>query len=138
MSASSSPRDGMVGGGVRAVLRIEALAILALAASAYFRLGGNPWLFAILFFVPDLSFFAYALNARVGAAAYNAMHSYAPPALLGMVGLLLGADIVWQLALIWSAHIGFDRSLGYGLKYASGFNRTHLGLVGKGAPAPQE
>ncbi|MDU3890869.1 MAG: DUF4260 family protein [Serratia liquefaciens] len=34
-------------------------------------------------------------------------------------------------ALIWGAHIGFDRALGYGLKYASGFADTHLGGLGR-------
>jgi hypothetical protein len=32
-------------------------------------------------------------------------------------------------ALIWCAHIGFDRTLGYGLKYAEGFGYTHLGRL---------
>lgn len=36
--------------------------------------------------------------------------------------------------LIWSAHIGFDRALGYGLKYASGFGATHLGRIGRTDP----
>jgi len=29
-----------------------------------------------------------------------------------------------------SAHIGFDRALGYGLKYSKGFGYTHLGRIG--------
>jgi Domain of unknown function (DUF4260)/Transposase domain (DUF772) len=32
--------------------------------------------------------------------------------------------------VIWCAHIGFDRALGYGLKYSAGFGFTHLGLIG--------
>ena len=35
------------------------------------------------------------------------------------------------LGLIWLAHIGFDRALGYGLKSASGFRDTHLGAPGR-------
>lgn len=35
------------------------------------------------------------------------------------------------LAAIWLAHVGFDRALGYGLKYARGFSHTHLGTIGK-------
>jgi hypothetical protein len=42
---------------------------------------------------------------------------------------------VLSLALIWLAHIGFDRALGYGLKYAAGFGFTHLGRIGKEARA---
>ena len=36
-----------------------------------------------------------------------------------------------SIAMIWLAHIGFDRALGYGLKYATGFGFTHLGRIGK-------
>jgi hypothetical protein len=36
-----------------------------------------------------------------------------------------------SLATIWIAHIGFDRALGYGLKYGSGFTHTHLGRIGR-------
>jgi hypothetical protein len=32
------------------------------------------------------------------------------------------------LLLIWTAHIGFDRALGIGLKYPTGFGDTHLGM----------
>jgi hypothetical protein len=33
--------------------------------------------------------------------------------------------------LIWLAHIGADRGLGYGLKYATAFGDTHLGYIGR-------
>jgi hypothetical protein len=36
------------------------------------------------------------------------------------------------VALIWVNHIGVDRLLGYGLKYADGFKWTHLGRMGAG------
>ena len=44
--------------------------------------------------------------------------------------------LAMHLALIWSAHIGFDRALGYGLKYDTGFSFTHLGRIGKTAETP--
>ncbi len=31
-----------------------------------------------------------------------------------------------SLALVWFAHIGFDRMVGYGLKYPTDFFDTHL------------
>ncbi|NLE50171.1 MAG: DUF4260 domain-containing protein, partial [Chloroflexi bacterium] len=31
-----------------------------------------------------------------------------------------------QIATVWIAHIGMDRALGYGLKYATGFKDTHI------------
>jgi len=128
-----SPTPGTVTGGLRPMLRLEGLAIMAAATAAYFITGGNPWLFALLFFTPDISFAAYALNAKAGAAVYNAVHSYILPVLLGGAGWLLGIDLLWQFALVLTAHAGFDRSLGYGLKYASAFNHTHLGVIGRRA-----
>ena len=35
------------------------------------------------------------------------------------------------LGLLWAFHIAGDRVLGYGLKFASGFQDTHLGRIGK-------
>ncbi|MGO7601796.1 DUF4260 family protein, partial [Rhizobium ruizarguesonis] len=55
---------------------------MAAATTAYFVSGGNPCLYAILFFTPDLSFAAYSLNARLGAIVYNMVHSYISAILL--------------------------------------------------------
>jgi hypothetical protein len=38
-------------------------------------------------------------------------------------------DLAMQSALIWFAHIGADRLLGFGLKYATDFKDTHLSRV---------
>ena len=45
----------------------------------------------------------------------------------------LAAPLTLSIAMIWLAHIGFDRALGYGLKYATGFGFTHLGRIGRNA-----
>ena len=55
------------------------------------------------------------------------------PILLMAVGMALSAPLIMSLAMIWLAHIGIDRALGYGLKYAAGFGFTHLGRIGKAA-----
>jgi hypothetical protein len=46
-----------------------------------------------------------------------------------VVGVLADSDVAVQLALIWLAHIGADRALGYGLKYPTAFKDTHLQRV---------
>jgi len=124
---SAWPPSGFARGGVRAVLRLEALAVLAAAVAAFAALHANWWLFAALFLAPDISFLAYLANPRVGAVAYNSVHSYCAPILLGMLGCFVPAHSLLPIALIWAAHIGFDRAIGYGLKYGSGFGDTHLG-----------
>jgi hypothetical protein len=68
----------------------------------------------------------YLSGSRLGAAAYNAAHTYLLPLTLLAAGQLAGAPLLTSLGLIAAAHIGFDRMLGFGLKYARGFKATHL------------
>ena len=58
-----------------------------------------------------------------------------PRLLHELVAAPLGAGIGLPLALVWIAHIGFDRALGYGLKYPSAFADTHLGRIERAATA---
>ena len=68
------------------------------------------------------------------AIAYNITHSLIGPGLLLLAALLLpGAAAALPVTLIWIAHIGIDRALGYGLKYGAGFGFTHLGRIGRTA-----
>jgi len=127
----STPAAGAVTGAPRALLRFEGLAALAMALLLFERLGGSWVLFSVLFLTPDLSMLGYLAGRHVGAFAYNGVHSYVGAAMLGAFGLFASAPLAVQLALIWAAHIGFDRALGFGLKYASGFGDTHLGRGGK-------
>jgi hypothetical protein len=43
-----------------------------------------------------------------------------------------GSSGAISVSLVWFAHIGMDRLLGYGLKHTSGFRDTHLGRIGRG------
>jgi hypothetical protein len=125
----TNSESGAVTGSVRLWLRFEGLAVLALAAYLYAR-GGYSWvLFAVLFLAPDLSFAGYLAGPRVGAAVYNVVHSYVGPAALVVLSIVGGRSPA--VALIWAAHIGFDRLLGYGLKYPTSFGDTHLGAIGR-------
>lgn len=116
------------------LLRLEGLAVLSLTVAAYAQFGAGWGWFALLFLLPDLSFPGYLAGPRVGAAAYNAAHSYTGPLALLAAGILGAMPVLLAIALVWCAHIGFDRALGYGLKYTSGFGDTHLGPIGRGDP----
>jgi hypothetical protein len=48
------------------------------------------------------------------------------PAILVAVGWWQHAQLAIALGLIWLAHIGIDRMLAYGLKYADDVQHTHL------------
>ena len=88
------------------------------------------WLaLVLLLLAPDLSFAAYLAGPATGAHVYNALHTTAPPIVLAVAGVLADERLPVQLGLIWLAHIGIDRLLGYGLKYPSAFKDTHLQRV---------
>ncbi len=113
----------------KVLLHLEGLLVLGVACLGYGAWGDAWWKFAILFLAPDLAMLGYLFGPKVGAAAYNAAHTYVVVAALWLAGFLAHAPGVISLCLIWLAHIGFDRLLGYGLKYPSAFKDTHLGRV---------
>lgn len=123
--------------GTSRLLRLEGAALL-LAMAAVYGLTGESWgMAAALFLLPDLSLAAYLAGPRVGAVAYNAAHSTLGGLGLAIIGLLSGNATLVAGAAIWLGHVGFDRMLGYGLKYATGFRHTHLGMIGRNhTPTP--
>jgi hypothetical protein len=127
----SASTPGAATGGVRTLLRLEGLALFAGMTLLYGVWDGSWWIYAILFLAPDLSFAAYLAGPRFGAMIYNAAHSYLAPMAMMTFGFAASSPLVLSIAMIWLAHIGFDRMLGYGLKYTSGFGFTHLGRIGK-------
>lgn len=128
---ASTDAAGAATGGARTLLRLEGLALFAGMTLLYALWEGSWWVYGILFLAPDLSFAGYLAGPRVGAAVYNAAHSYLAPMALITAGFALTAPLVLSIAMIWLAHIGIDRALGYGLKYSSGFGFTHLGRIGR-------
>ena len=117
-------------GSVLTLLRLEGLAVAAVAAALYARTGASWWLFAALWLTPDLSMLGYLAGSCWGARTYNAVHSYVVPGALAVSALVLQAHALLPFALIWANHIGVDRLMGYGLKYSDGFGVTHLGRLG--------
>ncbi|HZP58726.1 MAG TPA: DUF4260 domain-containing protein [Opitutaceae bacterium] len=108
------------------LLQLEGLMAVTVACVAYRQLGASWFEFAVLFLAPDISIASYFFGQNIGAIAYNSGHTYLAPFLLAAIGHLAGLSAIMPIALIWVAHIGFDRLLGYGLKYETGFKHTHL------------
>jgi hypothetical protein len=136
-SKQSEPRKiAMVTGGSRGIalnivnpkplLHLEGAAVLIVSLVGYRWYHGGWIEFVLLFLVPDLSILGYAANARVGAATYNAVHTYVGPLALAGYSVWAGHNSVLLVSLIWMAHIGLDRMLGFGLKYPTRFKDTHL------------
>jgi hypothetical protein len=121
--------DGVVVQPVRAILRFEALLILASLIAAYWFLHANWIVFVVLLLTPDLAMLGYLRSNRIGAWCYNALHTLVGPVVLGACSIFV--HMLAPLAVIWAAHIAMDRACGYGLKYEDSFGHTHLGMIGK-------
>jgi hypothetical protein len=113
----------------RVLLRAEGVAVAVTAIALYFHADYPWWLLVVLALAPDLSMIGYVAGPTIGAAAYDAAHTSSLPVVLAAIGVIADAEIAVQVGLIWLAHIGVDRAIGYGLKYATGFKDTHLQRV---------
>lgn len=122
---------GAVSRSVRTLVRLEGLTVLCVAVLLYARSDFGWGLFAVCFLIPDLSFIGYVAGPRVGSVVYNAAHSYVGVGAAVVVALVSPGVIPLAVGLIWAAHIGLDRLVGYGLKYPEGFGFTHLGTIGR-------
>ena len=134
--AASGAATGAATGGLRTLLRLEGLTLFIGMTLLYAVWEGSWWVYAVLFLAPDLGFLGYLAGPRAGAIVYNAAHSYLAPMVLMTTGFAISSPLMLSIAMIWLAHIGFDRALGFGLKYSAGFGFTHLGRIGKGAAGP--
>jgi hypothetical protein len=113
----------------KALLHLEGLVALALSVAVYRHLGASWILFAVLFLAPDLFMLGYLGGTALGARAYDAGHTYIVPVAIAAIAYVTRAPLVLAVCVIWTAHIGFDRLLGYGLKYPTGFKENHLARV---------
>jgi hypothetical protein len=107
-------------------LRLEGAAVFLASIWLYGGQLGSWWAFTALFLAPDLSMATYLAGPAIGARFYNLVHNYVAPIFLATYGPSVGRADVVPYALIWTAHIGLDRLLGFGLKYNDAFRNTHL------------
>lgn len=111
------------------LLRIEGLVVFILAISYYYINGFSWLLFFIFLLTPDVGMVGYSLNPKTGAIIYNLFHTYTFPLLLIILAIFMKQETILLIGLIWSAHIGMDRALGYGLKNPTSFKDTHLSAL---------
>jgi hypothetical protein len=108
------------------LLRIEGAFDLVLSLIFFETIQGNWLLFIGLLLVPDLAMLGYLRGARLGTICYNLVHTLAGPFLMVACAYLTKSLWLLPYALIWTAHIGLDRMLGFGLKHPTRFGDTHL------------
>jgi hypothetical protein len=110
------------------LLHAEGAAVFLACLVIYGMRGYKWWLFVALFLAPDLSLLGYLGNVKLGTRLYNLVHTEALPVVLALATVFYRPNLLAVL-LIWLAHIGVDRLLGFGLKYPTRFNDTHLARV---------
>jgi hypothetical protein len=108
------------------VIRLEALFVFILSLICYFFVGESWLLFFLTWIVPDIGMVGFLKNKKVGAICYNITHTYLFSLSLVIAGYFIGNDLLLALGIISANHIALDRSLGFGLKYSSGFKDTHI------------
>ena len=96
----------------------------SIALAVYFKYAW--WLYAGLFFAADITMLAYKKNDKLGAALYNLTHTTSIPLALLILGIMLDLPWLVSITVIVLGHIGYDRMNGFGLKYPTGVNDTHL------------
>ncbi len=116
---------------MKLLLKLENAAIFVACYFATLGLGHAWWLFFALLLLPDLSMVGYAINNKWGAFLYNLIHHQGVAMLVIGIGWYTGQQTVLLIGIILLGHSAMDRIFGYGLKYASGFQDTHLGKIGK-------
>ncbi len=116
---------------MKTVLKIEEVSMLLLVIFLFAQLPFQWWWFLVLFLAPDLGIAGYLINNKVGAFSYNFFHHKGVVIAAYLLGYYLANDVFMLIGVIVFSHTAFDRVLGYGLKFATGFKYTHLGEIGK-------
>ena len=122
---------------MKSLLRLEELAQLLLAAFVFTHLPYAWWVLPATFLLPDLSMVGYVAGPRVGAFCYNLAHHKALALAVGLGGWVLGHPALVLAGTVLLFHSAFDRLLGYGLKYSTGFKDTHLSDIPTSQPSWQ-
>jgi hypothetical protein len=130
-AAGRKASPAALGGGVKTILKLEEVGLVALSIFLFSELAYAWWVYPALLLAPDLGMIGYAFGPRVGAAAYNTTHHKGLAALFIIGGMLYGLPALALVGVIMLGHSSLDRILGYGLKYPDAFQHTHLGWIGR-------
>lgn len=116
---------------MKKLIQMEEVAMLGISIYALYFLKAEWWIYILLFFGPDISMLGYVAGSKTGAVIYNLFHLKAIAVVIFLIGFI--NQIYWLelTGLILFGHSCMDRMLGYGLKYFTGFQYTHLGQIGR-------
>lgn len=109
-----------------------------LSISLFAHLPFAWWWWLVWILAPDLSMLAYLGGNKIGAIGYNFVHHKGIAIVVYLTGVYTNNVYLSFAGLILFGHSCMDRGMGYGLKYFSGFQDTHLGKIGRGAIATEK
>jgi uncharacterized membrane protein len=112
------------------LVRFEEFGLFLFSVYLFSTLDYPWWFYPLLILVPDISMIGYLGGSRLGALCYNFIHFRALALLLYVVGIYLHLPVLSLVGVLSFGHSSLDRAFGYGLKFADGFNNTHLGRIG--------
>jgi hypothetical protein len=118
---------------MKTLIKLEEAAMFLLSICLLSRLPYAWWWWLVWILAPDLSMLAYLGGNRVGAIGYNFVHHKAVAIIVYLTGLYINIPALEYAGMILFGHSCMDRGMGYGLKYFSGFQDTHLGKIGREA-----
>ena len=114
------------------LINLEYLTIFVITSFLLLQNISFNWtVFLLIFFTPDLGALGLLINNRIGSYTYNFTHSYITGGIFLVSYWFFKNELLLTLGLLVFAHASFDRTLGYGLKYADSPDHTHLGYIGK-------
>lgn len=118
---------------MKVILKVEefGMTVIGIYFLMHHHLNISLWAWIFIFFLPDVSMLGYFINSKVGAYSYNLFHHKGLAIICGSIGYFMNLELFMTLGILLFAHASFDRVLGYGLKYQSSFNNTHLGKLKK-------
>ena len=113
---------------MKRIIQLEELAQMALGILGLSMLAPefSWWVWILLFLSPDISFIAYIAGMKAGTVVYNIFHHRGIAIATAAAGLWMNSDLMMLAGIILYTHACFDRMLGYGLKFPTGFKHTHL------------
>jgi hypothetical protein len=117
---------------MKQLIKLEEAAMFLLSIFLWGQLHFAWYWWLVWILAPDLSMLAYLGGNRIGAIGYNFVHHKGVAITVYLLGWYWGDRLLQGAGLILFGHSCMDRGLGYGLKYFSGFQDTHLGKIGKG------
>ncbi|TDW49863.1 uncharacterized protein DUF4260 [Flavobacterium sp. 270] len=116
---------------MKTVIKLEELGLFILGIYLFSLLHYQWYWFLVWILAPDFSMIGYAFNAKAGAFSYNLFHHRGIAVLLYLLGIYLNNEVLQLIGIILFSHAAMDRFFGYGLKYETSFEYTHLGKIGK-------